>query len=506
MLAIRALQRFTKAVRKCPFPDSLKPVRDKWEELSGTGYLEQQREPWFSAFQLANLVKFLVIYAKDARYQTNFELSRPFNYYKDFWAAAEAEAEYSDQAEFIAAFIFRFLYQQLPYFIHRIRVPQLFNATRSLYLSTEQSDDAHLHWTISQFHREFGLPLDTFLRISEGLWSFFGKHLNADVESLRSCLEDADRRYLDRAIDILSADRAKFKKFYDSGKVEAFREIPYEFNPLLRFPIIFHESKYWAPIPELVAYSATRGLYFLLADAFSEPFKKRFGDIFSAYVVSLFISRLCRSQILTEEDERKLGWQGKTNDFTLIFGEKAFLFECKASALFSGSKKESSVESIAVDVRKNLANHKHRSGLFQLYDKIEAIKKKHLPQSLNALYTNVRQFFPVVLIYDRIDYANHPQTLRNLLDAELTTNGVQDFRYQIWHSEEIEHALELIPLDDIPRALEEKFLSPVYSNWDLNTYLFETTKRRLPYLRVSCCVPKGESQALRIIRSLANQN
>jgi hypothetical protein len=506
MSAIRTLQRFIKEVKKYPFPDSLEPIRGKWEELSKSGYIEQQQQPWFSAFQLANLVKFLVIDGREATRRAKFDLSRPFNCYKDFWAAAESEAEYSDQEDFIAAFIFRFLYQQLPYFIHRDRVPQLFNTTRSLYLSTEQSNDDHAPWSISHFQSKAGLPLDTFLRISERLWSFFAKRLNADRESLIGCLEEADRKYLDQALDTLSADRAKFKNAYDSRKAEVFREIPYEFNPLLRFPIVVHQSKYWAPLPELIAYAATRGLYFQLADAFGEPFKKRFGDMFSSYATSLFVQQMGSSQILTEANERNLGWQGKTNDFTLIIGEKAFLFECKASALFFGSKKESSVESIVVDIRKNLANNKHRSGLFQLYDKIEAIENKHLPQSLNALYANVHQFFPVVLIYDRIDYANHPQTLRNLLDAELIKSGIHGFRYQLWHLEEIENAFELVPLKDIGSALEEKFLSAVYSNWDLNTYLFERTKRRLPYLRVSCCVPKGETQALKIIRSLADQH
>src|SRR5689334_20722214 len=225
MTAIGTLQRFMKEVKKYPFPDSLEPIRNKWEQLSKSGFLEQHQQPWFSAFQLANLAKFLVIHGRGAARRATFDLARPFNYYKDFWAAAEAEAKYPHQAEFLAAFIFRFLYQQLPYFIHRVRVPQLFNTTRSLYLSAEQSNDDHAHWSISDFQSQAGLPLDTFLRISQRLWSFFTTRLNADRESLRSCLEEADRRYLEQALDALSADRTKFKNAYDARKAEVFREI-----------------------------------------------------------------------------------------------------------------------------------------------------------------------------------------------------------------------------------------------------------------------------------------
>jgi hypothetical protein len=174
--------------------------------------------------------------------------------------------------------------------------------------------------------------------------------------------------------------------------------------------------------------------------------------------------------------------------------------------LFFDSKKESSIETIAKDIRKNLANPKHRSGLFQLYDKIEAIKNKKLPKPLNAYYENVREFFPVLLIHDRIEYANHPQTFRNLLDAELRAAGIQGFRYQLWHLEEIENLFEIIPSTSIGSALEEKFLNASYKPWDLNTYLYEKTERRFSHLRLFFFVPKGETEALKIIRSLADKN
>jgi hypothetical protein len=504
MSAIQALQRFTKEVKKFPFPHSFEPVRKKWEELSQKGFLDPE-QPWLSAFQLANFTKFLVIYGVERPRRTQFDLARPFNRYKDFWSAVELENRYSTDPEFVAAFIFRFLYQQLPYFLYRSRVPFMFDATRALYLSSCAQTTARMTWSMSDFEKETRLPLDAFLRVSQKICLFLQTRMRVDKESLENCLDEKDRTYFDSVLNLLSATRRSFREAYDGLKADDFHEIPYEFNPLLRFPIIAHGSEYWAPIPELIAYAATKGLYFYLIDTFGGPFQKWFAEIFSGYAGNLFIKHLGKSVVLTETDERSHGWQGKTNDFTLIIGSNAFLFECKTSALFFDSKKESSVETIAKDIRKNLANPKHRSGLFQLYDKIEAIKNKKLPKSLNAHYENVREFFPVLLIHDRIEYANHPQTFRNLLDAELRAAGIQGFKYQVWHLEEIENLFEIIPPTSIGPALEEKFLNPSYEPWDLNTYLYEKTGRRFSHLRLFFFVPKGETEALKIIRSLADK-
>ncbi|MGB8475510.1 MAG: hypothetical protein WCE61_15620, partial [Candidatus Acidiferrum sp.] len=375
---------------------------------------------------------------------------------------------------------------------------------RKLYLKPSSPREICATWSSSDFETKFGLPMETFFKVSQHLWEFFASRLNTDEDSLVGFFADGDRRHVKPTLEILAGDRSEFKGIYQNTKAESFPEIPYEFNPLLRLPILAHQSKLWAPVPELIAYAATRGLFFHLSDLFGDRFKKRFGDMFAEYAAQLFLSKLDAPNVLTEADERRMGWQGKTNDFTVLTQKGAFLFECKASALFSGSKRQASVENLAADIRKNLANHKHRAGVFQLYDKIEAIKNKKLPGKLDAAYNAVPRFFPVLLIYDRIGYANHPRALRNLLDAELAASGIQGFDYQIWHIEEIEHLLEILPLIELANFLEDKFLSPVFRYWDLDTYLFERTGRRFSYLRVSRCVPKGETEALKIIRSLAD--
>ncbi len=503
MSAAETFRAFIKEIKKFPFPGSFLPVRDRLESLAVNNFLDPE-QPWFSAFQLANFIKFLIVYGSEETRRTEFDLSRPFNRYKKFWAAAEKENEYSGQPEFIAAFIFRLIYQQLPYIVHRGRIPVMFKRTKELYCSSPPAAQAQLPWSLSTFENKANVPLDVFLRAAQSICAMFFKCRKADKESLTKALDEGDRRWIDPVLALLSATRREFQSSYDNWKAQSFREIPYEFNPLLRFPIVLHESQYWAPFPELIAYAATTGLYFYLADTFGEPFQKTFGETFSNYAASLFLQTLGRSSVLTELDERNSGWQGKTNDFTIIDGSKAFFFECKTSGLFFGSKKKSSVEEIAKDIRKNLANPKHRSGVFQLHDKIRAIQNRQLPQALNASYASVREFYPILLLHDRIEYANKEETFRNLLDAELRLAGIKDFQYQVWHIEELQNMVEFTSSDSICSTMEEKFLDPIFRTWDLNTLLFEKTGRRHAHLRLRFFVPRGETQALRIIRSLAD--
>jgi hypothetical protein len=445
-----------------------------------------------------------VIYGTENSRRQYFDFARPLNRYKDFWAAVESESRYPEQSEYIAAFIFRLVYQQLPYIVHRSRIGQMFKLTRGLYSFAPQVTTVQSPWSLSTFEAKTSVRFDVFSRASEKICEWFLRWRKADKKSLIEAIDAPDRRYIDSILILLSADRRKFRESYEGWKADSFLEIPYEFNPLLRFPIVVHNSQYSAPFPELIAYAATTGLYFHMADIFGESFQKTFAEMFSEYAAGLFSQILGSSSVLTERDERASGWQGKANDFSLIVGSKAFLFECKTSGLFFGAKKRSTVEEIARDIRKNLANAKHRSGVFQLHDKIRAIQKKQLPEALNVSYAAVREFYPILLLYDRIEYANKPETLRNLLDAELRTAGITGFEYQIWHLEEIENMFELLSPADVCSTMEEKFYNPSYRHWDLNTVLYEKTGRRHARLRLRFFVPKGETRALQILRSLAD--
>jgi hypothetical protein len=206
---------------------------------------------------------------------------------------------------------------------------------------------------------------------------------------------------------------------------------------------------------------------------------------------------------MTEEQERALGYQGKTNDFTVFYGKKAFLFECKASGLFFQSKRHASVDEIRRDVKKNLANPKDRSGLFQLYDKIQAAKTQNLPEASQKRFNATEEYMPIMLLYDEIKFANAPQALGNLLQQELETAGITGFKFQVWTIDELENIFKLSPLPEFAKHVAAKFNNLPEREWDLNTYLARISNQT--YLRPTLIIPKGETTALKTLRTLIEQ-
>lgn len=401
MTAIRAFQRFIKEIKKFPVSDTLPHVRDRFARLTEHGFFLPD-EPWLNSAQLAAFAKFLLLLGCERSKYMSLDLARPLNRYKDFWSAAEKENPYPRDSEYLGAFIFRFVYQQLPFIIFPERIPKSFSRTRAIYVGPSERQLR----ICSEFEQLSGIPLDIFLGVAERLYSFFLAHPRADGGLLETHLGAIEKGHLASTLSLLAADRSRFKEICGQTQAARVAERPYEFNPLLRFPLIRQGPYLLCPYPELIVYAATRGLYFYLADECGTAFQDNFGHLFSHHAKELTAGRLGKSSMLTEQDERALGWDGKTNDFTVILQDKAVLFECKTSGLFFSSKRGASLEDIRTDLKKNLANPKHRSGLFQLHDKIEAIKSGKLPPALAGKYVPIKEFFPVLLLYDQIQFAN----------------------------------------------------------------------------------------------------
>jgi hypothetical protein len=304
------------------------------------------------------------------------------------------------------------------------------------------------------FEDASGVPFGTFFRIAHVMYGLFAKYAHLGDYELRDALEQNFARVsVSSSVRLLSATRSGFRKYYENYKATVAWQIPYEFNPLLRFPVLSHNERYWCAYPQLINYAATRGLYFYLLDAVGSDFTKAFSTAFETYVAGLCKAKFGEDNVITEEDERKCGWEGKTNDITVLLGDTAFLFECKNSGLFGFAKRTADPKDLLSDARKTLANSKHRQGLYQLHDKIANIRSGALPGPLSAKYASLKRFYPVLLLHEEIHFANRPECLKNIVDSELKANGISGFDYQIWYVEELENLLQLIPIHDMATAI-----------------------------------------------------
>ena len=498
-----AFEAFLSDLKKVPRERACDFLHSQWSEVAKQDYYLPTKA-YLVPSHLTDFWKFLILYGRERKQWSHFDLSRPLNQYKRFWSLAEAENKYTDQPEFLTVFVFRLLCQQHSFLISRQRVAHFFRQTRAIYLETTMDLASTAFNPIGAFEKHFGLKLEDFLLLAESTYQVFRQHARADMRDFASQSPTEIKGALRPALELLTANERRYRELYQSTSPAELNERPYEFNPGLRYPIFRSGPDYWCPFPELIVYAATKGLLFLLSDTFGSKFSRAFGDLFADYARRLTSSSLKTATVISEAEERQLGFLGKTNDFTVIADGKAALFECKTSALFSSAKRHATIQEIETDIRKNLVNPEKRKGLIQLYEKYRAINGRELPPLIASKYENVRQIFPVLLLYDHVQQANGPQTLRNLLLRELKRAEIPEFPFQIWHIEELENLFELCGQDGFWDVVSEKFDTEKYRFCDLNTLLFERTGKN--YLRAFGFLPGGNTPATRILKELADQH
>ena len=106
---------------------------------------------------------------------------------------------------------------------------------------------------------------------------------------------------IDRTLRILSATRGGLRKHYEQRvAVPEATGFVYELNPLLRYPILHRDDRYWCVYPELINYAATRGLYFFITDFADVGLNVAFANAFEAYVAEIFCRAYGDEHVLTE--------------------------------------------------------------------------------------------------------------------------------------------------------------------------------------------------------------
>ncbi len=494
-----ALEHFRSITETLPFAASIHDLYVGFRELVNSRFLIRYAM-WLNAFELAAISKWVYLNGH-SRAPNPVDWAVVLNLYKILWKVTEEETAYPDDPAVIASFVLRFVYQQLTWNITRDKMQANFVRVRGIFASASPQATELRH----RFEDAAGLAFDDFLKAAHVLYGLFLRNsVSIPGYQLTDAMGGAFRaETVARTLRVLSATRGGFRKYYESrAAAQHASGVVYEFNPLLRYPILLREDRYSCVYPELINYVVTRGLYFFIADLLGVSFNAAFADAFEFYVADLCNSAYGAPNVLTESSERALGWTGKTNDVSVLGEDFAILIECKNSGLFSISKRSADPVDLVADIQKNLASADKRKGLFQLHDKVESLRRGQLPASLMAKYACVQRFFPVLLIHDEIWFANRPETLKNLIDAELSVHGIHAFEYQIWHVEEFELLAKSVPKNELGKVLQEKFTDPRYRSLDLAAYL--SGRFGLPDARIHLFCPLGDSKALRIIRKLAD--
>jgi hypothetical protein len=482
-----AFQQYQYAIESVPSPGSFASIHAAFKELSDNNfYIPQKR--WLNAFELAYVSNYTAMFGTNKRKQKLIiPIDAPLNKLKKLWKLAEESNAYSDLPDYAGSFALRITYQQLPHVIHPARVLPMLSRMNSLLSGNEMS---------AYIPMKFSVNCDDLFKVIKAL---FQRFTQVSMQTDREVAGIADQDTLAVALKLFCATRLERTIFHKNRlEVKSAAEKPYELNSLLRYPIIRHGEELYCPYPQLIGYAATRGLFFRCCDEDGDKFRTPFAKSNESYAKRLLSKAMPDADVLTEDDERRLGWAGKTNDVTAILGDSAVLIECKLSGLYVNAKRTASPENIIEDVRKQIADAKDRRGLFQLHDKIHAIKTGLLPQKLFDKYKNVKHFFPVLLLFDDISNANAAEVLGNIIRDELRKNGVDAFEYQIWHLEELEWLMEQSGTDSLA-WIAEKFSSK-YQAMDLNSFVAD--KAHKEFLRPIMYLPEGNTRAIQILKGL----
>lgn len=486
-----ASQQYVYAVSKLPYPGAFASFHRNFAELVQHNFHINQK-PWLNPFEAAALANYIALFGSPSHKQKPLpEISAALNKLKALWKSAEEESDYSDDPAHAATFALRLAYQQIPFSVHPLRVARVLTLVRDLFSAPDLEE---------YIQNRLGLTNHDLMAVIVLLLNRFSSWSRSTENEL---LGLADHEHIRIVLGLLAADRTQRLAFFRGKlKVKSPVEMPYELNTLLRHPLVKCENYYYAPYPELIGYAATRGLFFRFAEEHGKSFREPFVRSFEAKTATILAAMLPGAEILTEQQERGLGWKGKTNDVTAVWEDCALLVECKLSGLYVEAKRTASLDAVVADTRKQIADGRDRRGLFQLHDKIAAIRAKELPARLQEKYKNVKRFFPVLLLFDEISFANTPETLGNIIKVELEAQGVKDFDYQIWHLEELSWLAEFGG-DASALWVSEKF-SQENKAVGLNSFISERAGKA--FLNPPMYMPQGDTRARRVFLQLGAES
>lgn len=269
----------------------------------------------------------------------------------------------------------------------------------------------------------------------------------ASASGLRFAVPENWQPFLDRVS--CSRDAFRVAAHQPAYVVGDERFTQYEFNPLLRFPLIeLSGGRFLAPDPDLMLKRVTLGLFYDLFERDGVKFSERFGD-----VLDRFVGDLLKSVCPLESLWSGLAWEathgknsrGKIGDWVYVGESANVLIECKSlrpSLALTQFGSESGVKDFVCRVAKALK---------QLTGHNDSIQKGGW---LDA-HISPQPPIGVLVTYGRLQTVNAPFVRRQIV-KELG-NAAVEFPFVVLSLEEFDVAIRLVecghPLDEVMLTL-----------------------------------------------------
>jgi len=317
-----------------------------------------------------------------------------------------------------------------------------------------------------EFQRTTRVSLEDFVDVGFVIWTA-SKMTNGFTRGYFSKARSQGIRLPDdeticRILDQVVADPQRFRDIYEELKEKDRRFRMYDFNPLFQFPVVrpwkhskglaIDQDRMVAPVPDLVSYRFSTGIFYQMFNKYKESFSRYFGYLFEAYVGRILQEATSFENLFSEDDIRHTypAKKGKVPDWVVVEGDTAILIECKATrfsraALATGA--ESAIDTSLEQVLK---------GLIQLSEFQEAAKAK-LPGL--ELLRRCTDLIPVLVTFEPLYLINRKFFCEHI-NGLLAKKGVNDFPWQILSIKEIEvlqpHLTTGVCLKEVVRKLKDR--------------------------------------------------
>jgi hypothetical protein len=241
---------------------------------------------------------------------------------------------------------------------------------------------------------------------------------------------------IELTLNQLAADQYQMRELYEKYKQPNRLYAAYDFNPLFVFPFVrpwiktsytsLNEDRLIAPVPNLVLYRSSEGIYQQLFNKYGEDFARYFGFLFENYVGEILSNCVESSQIISAADVRKTYHEkhGKVPDWIIIGDDTATLIECKAVGFNRKALATSDEKAIDYSISPIL------KGLIQLHEFANAIQKK---QKGLERFSSISKFNLRVITYESFHLINS-FIFRDIINAEIAPKlAAKSITISDWH-------------------------------------------------------------------------
>ena len=325
----------------------------------------------------------------------------------------------------------------------------------TIYLYEEMAKDKNAPPFIkklvnSQFEKIFGVSISDFLKI--GFLLFAGSSNSANKGGLtgeyfekarKQGISIPNNEVVNNCLKQIACDQYQFRKICIKSRSKEGSYKSYEINPLLKYPIIrlwnpnnqnnLKDDKFIAPVPNLLIYRLTTGLYYQLFNMNEdekEKFSKEFGELFESYTGVLLRWYKLPDKILSaDEIKMHIPRYKKKNikipDWVIFCEEGVILIECKATR-YSQDMYERGLKAEANSCIKQI-----RKGIIQMNEFETQIPQ--LCEKFGKKYTDL-QVQKIIVSYENLP-GLRGGPLKNYVDRGIIKRGYSKEWKTLWIGE-----------------------------------------------------------------------